>query len=182
MTYISSMRASAVRTSVDSEMTNSEIYIRKLQALHRDSIPGRWTATSLHKAPHKPLLLLCVMDLYEQHPMRENRIEPTLHIEELFNGYWDLLFGSETNSTFALPFFHMQHDGFWSLEAANGNDVADPSIARAASLLRKAVAFAKLDDELHRLLQRPEWNRHLRSVTIASNFAPEVHWRFVNRE
>jgi putative restriction endonuclease len=163
-------------------MTNEGIYIRQLQNLHRDSIPGRWPGISLDKAPHKPLLLFCVMDLYEQDSMRNNRIEPTLHLEELFNGYWHLLFGSDPTSTFALPFFHLQHDGFWSLVGINGCNVSDPAIAKAVSPLRKAVAFAKLDCEFHGLLQRPEWNHHLRSVTIASNFEPEIHNRFVNRE
>ena len=162
-------------------MSNEGVYISKLQNLHRDSIPGRWEETTLGKAPHKPLLLLCVTDLYRQHPDRENRIDPTLSIEESFNEYWRLLFGSDNTSTFALPFFHLQHDGFWSLVSANGSNVGDPAIAKSAAALRKAVAFAKLDYPLHQLLQRAEWAQHLRSVVISSNFEPEVHSRFINR-
>ena len=51
-------------------------YIRKLQNLHRDSIPGRWTDLTLNKAPHKPLLLLCISDLYRQD--RERYVKPIL--------------------------------------------------------------------------------------------------------
>ena len=100
-------------------------------------------------------------------------------MEESFNAYWHLVFGTDNASTFAFPFFHLQHDGFWSLVGTNGSNVADPAIARAASALRNAVAFAKVDTELHDLLRRPEWNCHLRSVIIASNFDPDVHARLV---
>ncbi len=161
-------------------MSNEGVYIRKLQDLHRDSIPGRWDQRTFGKAPHKPLLLLCVTDLYRENSGRENRIEPTLYVEESFNEYWRLLYASDNTSTFALPFFHLQHDGFWFLVGANGSSVEDPEIAKTASSLRKAVAFAKLDDRLHELLQRPEWVHHLRSVIISSNFEPEAHSQFIN--
>lgn len=164
------------------DMNIGGVYIRKFQDLHRDSIPGRWTSISFDKAPHKPLLLLCIMDLYQQDLIRENRIEPTLHLEEMFNSYWRRLFGNDTTSTFALPFFHLQYDGFWRLEGTNGTQVSDPAIAKAPSPLRKNVAFAKLDPDLHDLLRQPEWNRHLWSVTITGSFEPEIHSRLIKTE
>jgi len=71
-------------------MKNEGVYIRKLQELHRDSIPGRWDQSTFDKAPHKPLLFLCVTDLYRENSGRGNRIEPTLYLEESFNEYWCL--------------------------------------------------------------------------------------------
>jgi putative restriction endonuclease len=162
-------------------MKSEGVFVRKFQNLHRDSIPGRWTEATLGRAPHKPLLLLCVIDSYRENAARHNSIEPTFYMEESFDAYWRKLFEIENSSTFAFPFFHLQHDGFWSLVGTNGSDVADPAIARAASALRNAVAFAKVDPELHDLLGRPEWNCHLRSVVITSNFDPEVHARLVER-
>jgi len=161
-------------------MKIEETYIRKFQNLHRDSIPGRWTEATLNKAPHKPLLLLCVSDLYRENSLRENYIEPTLYIEEAFNAYWQALFESDNPSTFALPFFHLQHDGFWSLVGTNTTScISDPIITKSPAALRKTVACAKLDSALHDLLRQPAWNCHLRSVIIASNFDPEVHRRVV---
>jgi putative restriction endonuclease len=133
----------------------------------------------LGKAPHKPLLLLCVSDLYRQNAIRENRVEPTLYIEESFDAYWRKLFDRDHHSTFAFPFFHLQHDGFWFLVATDGKNVSDPAVARASSALRNAVAYAKIDPALHGLLRRPEWNCHLRSIIIASNFDPDVHVQLV---
>jgi putative restriction endonuclease len=166
---------------LENSMNNEGVYIRKLQDLHRDSIPGRWESTMLNKAPHKPLLLLCVTDLYLENPGRENRIEPTLYVEESFDEYWRMLFESDNTSTFALPFFHLQHDGFWFLVGANGVNIADPGIAKSSAALRKAIAYAKLDPPLHELLRRTEWAYHLRSVVISANFEPEIHSRFIER-
>lgn len=160
-------------------MKDEGTYIRILQNLHRDSIPGRWTDLTLNKAPHKPLLLLCVSDLYRQDPQRSNLVEPTLYLEEAFDAYWHQLFENISTSTFALPFFHLQFDGFWSLIRTNGGDVDAPIIAKTPRALRSTVAHALVDSELHELLKKPEWNQHLRSVIIASNFAPEAHYRFV---
>jgi putative restriction endonuclease len=166
---------------VERIMSSEGTYIRNLQDLHRDSIPGRWERNTLGKAPHKPLLLLCVTDLYLENSSRENTIEPTLYFEESFDEYWRLLFGSDNTSTFALPFFHLQHDGFWFLVGANGANIRDPEIAKTSTALRKAIAYAKLDPQLHELLQRAEWTYHLRSVIISANFEPEIHSRFICR-
>jgi len=160
-------------------MKSEGVFIRKFQNLHRDSIPGRWTEATMGKAPHKPLLLLCVIDSYRENATRENRVEPTFYMEEAFDAYWRLLFGTENSSTFALPFFHLQHDGFWTLVGVDGNNVIDPAIARSSAPLRKAVAFAKLDDELHELLGQAEWAYHFRSVILASNFEAELHRQFL---
>jgi len=160
-------------------MKSEGVFIRKFQNLHRDSIPGRWTEATMGKAPHKPLLLLCVIDSYRENATRENRVEPTFCMEEAFDASWRLLFGTDNSSTFALPFFHLQHDGFWSLVGVDGNNVTDPAIARSSAPLRKAVAFAKLDDELHELLLQAEWAYHFRSVILASNFEAELHRQFL---
>jgi hypothetical protein len=68
-------------------------------------------------------------------------LNSTLHLEELFNDYWRILFGNDTTSNFALPFFHLKQDGFWSLIGTGNNSVSDPTIARAGAALRKAVGL-----------------------------------------
>jgi putative restriction endonuclease len=131
------------------------------------------------KPHHTNLVEPVVHVALTQDPHRSNRVEPTLYLDEAFDAYWRQLFESNSTSTFALPFFHLQYDGFWSLVSTNGASVDDPIIAKTPRALRSAVAHAVVDSELHALLKMPEWNQHLRSVVIASNFAPEAHFRFV---
>ena len=49
-------------------MKDAAYYVQKFTRLHRDEIPGRWTRTTTNKAPHKPLLLISVADLYVDQP------------------------------------------------------------------------------------------------------------------
>src|SRR5260370_7387362 len=150
-------------------MKSEGVFIRKFQNLHRDSIPGRWTEATMGKAPHKPLLLLCVVDSYRENATRPNRVEPTFYMEEAFDAYWRLLFGTENSSTFALPFFHLQHHGFWSLVGVDRSNVTDPPIATSPHPFRKALAFAKLHHDPHQLPLHAACASHLHSATPHTN-------------
>jgi putative restriction endonuclease len=48
----------------------------------------RYPAITCHRAPHKPFLLLSVMDLIAEGRITRNFIEPSLELLETFNGYW----------------------------------------------------------------------------------------------
>jgi putative restriction endonuclease len=57
-------------------MTDLTLYIRSFSHLTR--APGRiWSAATKKKAPHKPLLLLAIVDLFSQGQIKTNFIELT---------------------------------------------------------------------------------------------------------
>lgn len=156
-------------------------YIRRIMNLHQDAIPGRWSRETNDVAPHKPLLLVSVLDEYIENPSKQNAIEPTLQIEERFDHYWERITKPAHKSTMALPFFHLKNDGFWHLIPRPGKEAALRSSAevnRSMTVLRQVVKEARLDPELHALLSSTEWAHHLRSIVIAFHFSPEVHERF----
>ena len=66
-------------------------------------------------APHKLILLLAVIREIEYNRILQNRIEVT---EELINSFmtvWKENIHSGHAATFALPFYHLQAEGFWQL-------------------------------------------------------------------
>src|SRR4028118_179275 len=71
-------------------------------------------------APHKPLLLLAVIDLIEQGAILENKIEPSPQLVESFLKYWNLL--SIEKPRIFLPFYHLKSDKFWHLHAKQGQE------------------------------------------------------------
>jgi putative restriction endonuclease len=148
--------------------------------LHRDVDPHYWGNETLGKAPHKPLLLLCVFDLYAAYPTRTNCIEPTLYLESTFESYWQKVYGVDPDTTFSLPFFHLQTDGFWHLVPHSIESGIDPRARRTPQALRQEVLFAYLDESFHSLLQISQWLSHFRSVIIALHFAPAVHERLLS--
>ena len=50
-------------------------YIHRFTHLRTDTSRARWTAATRFRAPHKPLLLLAVLDLIAQDQIRSNAIE-----------------------------------------------------------------------------------------------------------
>ena len=156
-------------------MKDAAYYVQKFTRLHRDEIPGRWTRTTTNKAPHKPLLLISVADLYVDQPNRSNSVSLNESLQNRFEKYWSFIFDSQRKSTVALPFYHLKSDGFWHLIPVA---VVPESCRKSFAALKTAVNGASLDDELHKLLSEPRWASHLRSVLITTYFSPDLHREF----
>jgi putative restriction endonuclease len=60
-------------------------YLKSFSRLRTDKNRKRWSALTTHKAPHKPFLLLSIMDLIAQGAITENFIEPSFELVETFN-------------------------------------------------------------------------------------------------
>ena len=119
-------------------------YVQKMKRLRVDRAHG--------VAPHKPLLLLAVIELIERRQIRENEISLSPDLAEVFIKYWSKVTDRKPN--IALPFFHLKSDGFWHLHPNAGYekalDVADR--ITGISRLREVIAHASFADELFVLL------------------------------
>ena len=71
-------------------------------------------------APHKPLLLLALLDLIESGDINANRIEPSPRLVEAFLRYWEQV-GTGHARVF-LPFYHLKTSGFWHLHPREGKE------------------------------------------------------------
>jgi putative restriction endonuclease len=85
-------------------------------------------------APHKPILLLSVIDLVEQGILRHNRIFLSAELVATFLKFWSQLGSDAHRSNIALPFFHLRSDGFWHFKANPGYEVAITSLSRAGTI------------------------------------------------
>ena len=116
-----------------------EKYVQKMERLRVDRAHGI--------APHKPLLLLAVIELIERGQIQENTISLSPDLAETFIKYWSKITDRKPN--IALPFFHLKSDGFWHLHPNAGYekvlDVADR--ITAISRLREVIAYVSLDDD-----------------------------------
>ena len=84
-----------------------EPYLQKFRQLHTDKNRTHWTAVSTHRAPHKPLLLLSVIDLFAQGYIRRNFIELDDELMELFGLYWQAINPPSKRGDITMPFFHL---------------------------------------------------------------------------
>lgn len=143
-------------------MPNPSFYLNKIRHLNRNRNFGK-------PAPHKPLLLLAVIDLIEQGKVLNNQIAPSTEFVEAFLKYWNLI-RSERPRIF-LPFYHLSSEGFWHLHAKPNKTV---HAFRSMSQIAENVAYASFDDDLFVLLTKPDAREIIRQTIIETYFPGEM--------
>lgn len=141
-------------------------YLNKFAKLRIDRARG-------NPAPHKPVLLLAVIDLIEQGVFLENKIVPSPQIVEAFLKYWNLL--SIEKPRIFLPFYHLKSDKFWHLHPKKGQEDLLAQIQfKAMSQLAGIVDYATLDEDLYFLLHKAEARKALRKIIIENYFSDKA--------
>lgn len=146
---------------------NLGYYCQKLSRLNLNRSRDRGVA------PHKPILLLSVIDLVEQGILKYNRIFLSPELIATFLKFWGQLASDAHRSNIALPFFHLKGDGFWHFKANPGYEAAITSQDKAGTInsLRQSIHYAYLDNELFELLQEPRSRYSLVSTLINTWFS-----------
>jgi putative restriction endonuclease len=139
-----------------------------------------------YSAPHKPLLLLSIIDLVERGVIRDNRIELSDALIATFKSNAARYIGHSTLFTpnIGQPFYHLQHEPFWHLipmEASTSFNIAADSpadygqktVSYAISTLRSTYRHALIDEELFQLLRNEDVRAQLRVTLISEYFASQ---------
>jgi len=151
-----------------------DCYIDAFAKLRTDKNRNRWTEATTFRAPHKPLLLLSILDLVAQGRITRNFIEPAFELAETFAGYWQRIMPIGSAGNMAYPFFHMDSEPFWTLVPRPG--IRPPAGRTVSSMrrIRELYLGARLDEELFPLLLMEPLREKLRAVLVGTYFAPEV--------
>jgi putative restriction endonuclease len=126
-----------------------------------------------HERPHKPVMLLAVLDLFEQGIMKENKITYSPELLELFAEYFEVVRTADDKPTPINPFFYLRSDGFWHHHPKPGKEqillaLQSPPGIRA---FQEISDYAYLDEELLELLLNQSNRAALRTVLIDRYFA-----------
>lgn len=114
-------------------------------------------------APHKPLMLLSVIDLIEAGEFKDAFVPYQARLVSQFRSYWDLVFHRQRNRPdITMPFNALggDRDSIWKRFDVNGN----PSKSKLTTRL------CKLDPDLFAGLQDATFRREARRVMIARYF------------
>jgi putative restriction endonuclease len=118
-------------------MTTPQQWLAKLAKLKVDKACG-------DPAPHKPLLLLVILELAEQGQLPKDVLPLTPELAFRFCTYWSIVAHRRTQRPdVRLPFFHLKSDGIWSLLDEQAQPTEERLKARYAALPSNFVAFAK---------------------------------------
>ncbi|MBE9159866.1 HNH endonuclease [Nodosilinea sp. LEGE 06152] len=128
-------------------------------------------------APHKPVLLISVIELIEQGKIRLNQVPLSPELISTFLKYWRSLVRTDHRSDISLPFVHLTGDGFWHLAFYPDSETATPTGLgrKGVTAVRRIVQYAWLDPELFAILQDPGQRVILLRVLIDSWFAGRSH-------
>ena len=123
------------------------------------------------KAPHKPILLLAILNLCQRGTIKDNHIVLSSELVEEFKRLWRLYIGEQNtgDSIFVAegltmdiphsypfkcsienPYYHLQHERFWRL-VKNEKGKERKSYSSLKSL-RDSFAYAEIDQDLFDLM------------------------------
>ena len=158
-------------------MNNSAIEQMSLRLTHlrTDKNRKKWTLQTCHQAPHKPFLLLVMMDHFAQGLITTNFIAPGFDLVDTFNHYWQSIMPLGTRGNMAYPFPRLQNDGILQL-IPNPDHSGRINIEAISSMkkLREVCIGASLDDELFILFSQSDSREHLRAAIINRYFSEPV--------
>jgi len=106
-------------------------------------------------APHKPILLISLIQSFQQKIYNTNQISILPELVGLFKSNWANLVTTNHTCLFTLPFYHMSSEPFWKLQPNPGCEIwlKSKSSMRSFANLTTAIKLATIDIELFNLLQ-----------------------------
>lgn len=155
-------------------MGEAEI-IEHIKNLRTDRNSTIWDSRTRDSAPHKPFLLLSIIDGIEIGWINSPEITLSQDLIETFSRYWKTIMGQDRNTTIALPFYHMGSEPFWELAYKEGMNPYKNSPSLGGLMNR--LAFARMGDDLFSLMRDKEGKRIITETLLDIYFAEKLHSR-----
>lgn len=148
-----------------------EHWLERLYNLRRDR-------RGAHERPHKPVLLLSIIDLLDREVITSNAVPFSEELVATFKRYFAVVKQRDDKPTIENPFYFLAGDRFWQLFAPNrGEPLYQEGQAGGApspAQLRKQGIAGRFDEGLWALMAEPVSRHQLREALIARYF-PEQH-------
>ncbi len=113
----------------------------------RDPNKDRWDERTRGAAPHKPLLILAICDLFEScrvvSPLIPSEGAPLITLADHYSSYWNRII-RDRRGDMMMPFWALTTNGFW-------NAVAQPGVVITGDRPKSFLSFSKhyIGVELH---------------------------------
>lgn len=125
-----------------------------------------------HVAPHKPILILSILEMFDKGKIAFNQIRPDETLVRVFMDTWNKYVEQDSpyNCVLSTPFYHMGHEPFWVLIPS---EEYEKRTEYSINLLRKCFRYAVLDDELFALLQSKMCRQQIKDAIVGFYFYGE---------
>lgn len=141
-------------------------YIEAVKNLKTNNKWGR-------KSPHKAVLMLTVIELYEKNVLMDNEIRYDETLKSAFLNMWNMVLPNEPlfHLDAYLPFWYLQNDNFWHIVPIRGKEdilslMRDTNIKPSEAKLIDSVKYAELDEDLYFLMTLPSGRSSLKRALL----------------
>lgn len=142
-------------------------WLERLYNLRRDK-------RGAHERPHKPALLLSLIDLLDRNIVTKNLFPLSDELVATFKRYFAVVKKNDDQPTIQNPFFHLCGDKFWKLVPIIGEPniyrEGETSGAPSVAEIRRRTIGGQFDDGLWALLDNPLARHQLREALIYRYF------------
>lgn len=145
--------------------TGNRLYFDRVQRLRTGRVGD-------HQRPHKPAMLLAIVDLIAAGKTADNRIVYSPDLLEIFRRYFDEVRSGDDRPNAHLPFWHLSNDSFFHHAPVKGQESAYAAVSsvKGAAELSRLIEYAYLDDALFALLSDEAGRRQFRDAIIEEYF------------
>lgn len=125
------------------------------------------------KTPHKAILLLTIMEMYESNMISSNEIRCDQLLEDAFLKVWNRTLPNDVTSypSVLLPFWTMQNEEFWHLVPKRGKEevlsfLKENQMKLSENKIKDCVDYAELDEDLYFQMSLPSGRSLLKRVLL----------------
>lgn len=124
-------------------------------------------------APHKPILLLSIIDSIERGFIKSERIYITAELITLYRSNWNIWVKTPHLINFSLPFYHLSSEPFWRLINKPGINIplTKKNSIKSFQGLIQSVDYANIDSDLFFYLNNKSTRDKLRETIINKYFS-----------
>ncbi|MBS1529293.1 MAG: HNH endonuclease [Bacteroidetes bacterium] len=151
------------------------LFLQQLTRLNRAN-------TRYGKAPHKPVLLVSIIELMEKGVITANRIYVDTDLVGTFQENWRLLVDTLHSPDFTQPFYYLQSEKlqgrqYWFLQAKPGCQIN--AYIRSVNTLANVLDYGYFADDVFALLAGPA-SRQLINTLLLDTYFPNTKARFIS--
>jgi putative restriction endonuclease len=155
------------KTFVAAANPSWEHWLERLYSLRRDR-------RGAHERPHKPVLLLSIIDLLDRKVITSNAVPFSEELVATFKRYFAVVKARDDKPTIENPFYFLAGDKFWQVLPHGASEPlyreGYASAAPSVGQLRKQGVVGRFDEGLWALLAEPVSRHQLREALIARYF------------
>ena len=143
---------------------------QKMDALKKEIHKMQRDITHGHKKPHKLVMLLAVLDLFDKGTIVENKIYFNEDLSESFSNIFNLIRAQGDWNQPAPPFFHSRTSSFWKHKVKSGREVQYANLSTSGGgtkRIEENIDYAYLDSSAYELFSNKEMRQSLRELIIA---------------